>query len=96
MRDVYVGTFTGAAADIDVECGFVPSAVIFFEGDTPSFAIAVVDGAHVEHAASVTAVGTDVTALDTEADGEGFTVANGSAFNVNAVDTNFIAFRGES
>jgi hypothetical protein len=39
MRDIVVGTFTGAGADVNVSIGFVPTAVIVFATETEGFAI---------------------------------------------------------
>lgn len=96
MRDIYVGSFTGAAAAVDVVCGFVPSAVIFFEGGgSPSTAMAVVDGVSVDQVAAATAAAAEVTSFKSNTEGAGFTVANGASFNEDGVTTNFIAFRSD-
>lgn len=96
MRDVYVGSFAGAAAAVNVVCGFVPAAVLFFEGGaSPSLAMAVVDGVSVDQVASTTATASAVTAFESATEGDGFTVANGAAFNEDGVVTNFIALRSD-
>jgi len=96
MNDVKVGTFTGAATEVDVAVGFIPSAVRLINPTAADSGYYVVGGAQLETVADVAAsCAGDVIAYG-DADGDtaqGFSIIAGAALNADGVEVTFIAYR---